>query len=193
MDYYSAAAVPSQLGTLPVTADGADAVRQTLRDMVAIVRKYRSDAGIGTVARQILVAGGIKDARSQKSLSISLLQHFVRDRIIYMPDPRDVEMLQTPVRTLQIGTGDCDDKSILVATLLETVGFTTRFAAVGGSGPEWADGGDSWCGNSRPPYSHVLAQVRVGNGNWLCLETIVNGAEPGWCPKGIQVLMVAHV
>lgn len=193
MDYYSAAAVPSQLSTLPVTAEGVDAIRKTLRDMVAIVRKYRSDAGVGAVARQILIAGGVRDARAQKQLAILLIQNFVRDHIVYVPDPRDVEMLQTPPRTLQIGTGDCDDKAILVATMLETLGFSTRFMAVGGTGAEWADGGDEWCGSGKPPYSHVLAQVRVGSGHWVCLETIVSSAQPGWCPKGIQVLMVAHV
>lgn len=170
-------------------------MRRTLRDMVAIVRKYRSDAGTINVARQVLTASGIRDVRSMKAAAITAEQQFVRDTIAYVPDPRDVEMLQTPPQTLSIGTGDCDDKSILVACLLETIGFTTRFMAVGGLGAEWANGGDDWCGSpdSTPPYSHVLAQVRMGGNSWLCLETIVAGAVPGWCPPGIDVLMVAHV
>lgn len=193
MDYYASQAIPSQLNPLPTTDNGIDAVRKTLRDMVAIVRKYRSDAGTIDTARRVLTACGIKDVRAQKSQSIACLQGWVRDSIAYVPDPREVEMIQTPPRTLDIGTGDCDDKAILVATLLETVGFDTRFMAVGGNGLEWA-GGDPMAAqyDGRPPYSHVLAQVRMGQG-WLCLETIVDSAVPGWCPPGIQVLMVAHV
>lgn len=193
MDYYSGGNEPSQLSSLPVTDGGLDAVRATLRNMVAIVRKYKSDAGTINAARQILTTAGIRDVRAAKSQTIAAEQAWVRDNIAYVPDPRDVEMLQTPPQSLSIGTGDCDDKAILLATLLETLGFTTRFMAVGGYGEEWADGGDEWCGGAEPPYSHVLAQVRMGSNTWLCLETIVSDAVPGWCPPGIAVLMVAHV
>ena len=37
-----------------------------------------------------------------------------------------VETVQTPLRTLENEAGDCDDKSLLTATLLETFGFSTR-------------------------------------------------------------------
>lgn len=201
MDFYSAANVPAQVGSLPETNGGIDAVRETLRTMVAIVRKYKSDAGTINVARQVLRAAGITDGRSQRVQSVRALQHFVRDRIVYLSDPRGIELLQTPPQTLSIGTGDCDDKSILIATLLETVGFDTRFLAVGGTGREWANGGDDWDAMGNPPYSHVLTQVQIPEapysklwgGRWLCLETIVPGADAGWCPKGIEVFMVAHV
>lgn len=193
MDYYSGSVAPAQLADLPTTDNGLDAVRSTLRNMVAITRKYKRDAGTINVARTVLRACGIPDVRSAKAATIACLQGWVRDSIIYVPDPRDVEMLQTPPQTLSIGTGDCDDKAILTATLLETIGFDTRFMAVGGLGAEWADGGDAWCSGDNPPYSHVLAQVRMGADTWLCLETIVAGAAPGWCPPGIAVLMVAHV
>jgi len=181
--------------------------------MVAIARKYKSDAGTLTVARQIITGCGIKDVRAQKIQTITCIQNWVRDNIIYVPDPRDTELLQTPPQTLSIGTGDCDDKSILVATLLETLGFTTRYVAVGGSGPGWAGDEDEssesnviaqwqdWNDQNPPPYSHVLAQVqyagapysRLWGGKWLCLETIVAGKGPGWCPPGVQVLMPAHI
>jgi transglutaminase-like putative cysteine protease len=193
LDYYSGATAPAQLSSLPVTDNGLDAVRSTLRDMVAIARMYKRDAGTINVARQILVGSGIQDVRKSKPASIAAIQGWVRDHIAYVPDPRDVEMLQTPPQTLSIGTGDCDDKAILTATLLETIGFETRFMAVGGTGAEWSNDGNDWCGSPQPPpYSHVLAQVRMGQ-SWLCLETIVAGKGPGWCPKGIAVLMVHHV
>lgn len=187
---YSGALVPAILDTLPETDGGLDAVRKTLRLMVAITRKYRTDAACVNVARQILVARGIRDVRHEKPLSIRHLHCWVRDTIIYCPDPQDVELLQTPPQTLTIGTGDCDDKAMLVATLLATCGFATRFKAVGGVGSEWS--GNEADEGEDPGYSHVFAEVRLGT-RWLGLDTIVSTSTPGWEPPNIGCLMVAHV
>ena len=150
-------------------------MRKTLKQMTALVRKYKRDTGMITTSRDILNAAGVgeRDTRNQ----IKALQNFVRDRIKYIPDPRDVEMVQTPPRTLDIRTGDCDDKAVLLATLSETIGFASRFRAIG------VNGG---------PYSHVLAEVRIGQ-RWLPLETIIAGVEPGWFPPDTTRFMVAHV
>lgn len=173
-----------------MTAQGLDSVRETLRRMVAIVRKYKSDLTTLDAASAILRAASISDIRAQKPAAIRALQHFVRDGIAYVYDPRGLEMIQTPPRTLNRGMGDCDDKAILVATFMEQVGLPTRFMAVGGSGGGWGDPDPA--DGDIPPYSHVLAQVKCGN-TWLWLETIVPNAEPGWKPPGITVLMPAHV
>lgn len=195
MDLYSGALAPALLDTLPETDGGLDAVRKTLRMMVAIVRKYRTDAACGTIARQVLVCKGITDARREKPLCIRHLHCWVRDSIIYMPDPQDVEQLQTPPYTLTVGTGDCDDKAILLATLLASVGFATRFAAVGGIGAEWSGNEDdaSDAGSAQDaPYTHVFCEVRLGT-RWLACDTIVPGSLPGWRPPDIACLMVHHV
>lgn len=164
-------------------------MRDTLRRMVAIVRKYKSDLTTLDAASGVLRAAGVGDIRSQKPAAIRALQHFVRDRIGYVFDPRGLEMIQTPPRTLSRGMGDCDDKAILVATFMEQVGLPTRFMAVGGAGGGW---GPPLAPGELPEYSHVLAQVKCGN-TWMWLETIIPGAEPGWKPPGISVLMPAHV
>lgn len=78
---------------------------------------------------------------------------FVRDKVRYVRDTRTVEILQVPRRTLQIG-GDCDDKSILLAALLSSIGHRVRFIAV------------SYMPNQ---YSHVWVQDEV-RGKWLDLE-----------------------
>src|SRR5579885_1383644 len=127
LSLYAAATAPSITDTLP--ADDVNAVKATLKQMVAIARKYKSDATTINAARMILAQAGITDFRAQKSAGIRALQHWVRDNVVYVPDPRGVELLQTPPRTLQLMTGDCDDKSILLATLLETVGCATRYMA----------------------------------------------------------------
>jgi len=192
---YASALAPALLDTLPETDGGLDAVRKTLRLMVAIARKYRTDSACVNIARQILIGAGIRDVRKEKPHCIRHLHCWVRDTIIYVPDPQDVELLQTPPQTLTIGTGDCDDKAMLLATLLATCGFATRFKAVGGIGQEWSGSDEDTDDGSDPsniPYTHVFMEVRLGT-RWLPCDTIVEGSLPGWEPPNIGCLMVAHV
>jgi transglutaminase-like putative cysteine protease len=58
--------------------------------------------------------------------------------------------------------GDCDDRAILVQSLLESQGVPTRFVLVRGPG--------------RPDYSHVYSEAAVG-GSWIPLDTIMDGKE----------------
>lgn len=187
-----------QIESLPLTDGGLDAVRATLDKMRSIIRKYRTDVTTGRTARQILVACGLQDGRNRKQV-ITCLQNWVRDRIIYVYDPNGAEWLQTPPETLSIGTGDCDDKVLLLLSLLESVGIDTELLAVGGRGSGWqSDPGNLLDPSQPPPYSHVLGAARCGPltgrlppflDGWLTLETIVPGAQPGYKPPGIRVLM----
>lgn len=166
------AAVPHVLADLP---DGVDAIRHTLKAMVKFARTYSHDIGVVTAARRILEQAHTPE--KDFSGEVAAVQSWVRDRIRYVRDPIGAEMVQTPKRTLEIMTGDCDDKATVLAALLGSIGFATRFLAIG------TDGG---------PYSHVLAEVRLGT-RWLPLESIVPAAGPGWLPPGITRRMVAHV
>lgn len=208
--------------TLPTSDNGLDAVRKTLDLMVKVIRKYRSDQTTAETARNILTTGGrylygqppgltlsqaqigdgIQDLRTQKRLAIKMLQNWVRDRIVYVYDPRDVEWVQTPPKTLLLGTGDCDDKIVLLLTMLESVGFDTELLGVGGIGQGWDPSCAPQAPGQLPAYSHVLGAVRYGPvtgrtypwlDGWLWLETIVKNADPGYKPAGIRVIMPRRV
>lgn len=138
--------------------------------MVALARKYQRDVTLVRKARDITDRCPERAARAQ----VQCLQAWVRDHIKYVNDPRLIEMLQTPVETLRIGTGDCDDKATLLATLLETMGFTTRFVAVAEDVP-----------GVQAQYNHVMAQVRLGP-SFVNLETILPGVGVGWFPSNIS-------
>lgn len=185
--------------TLPLTDNGLDAVRKTLKLMSAIIRKYRSDVTTLNTATQIALNAGVTDMRTQKRLAINALQAWVRDNIAYFYDPRETELIRTPPETLKRGVGDCDDKTVLLLSMLEALGLETELLAVGGIGRGWdPDGCAMQAPGMPPPYSHVLGAVRYGAQNgrappfldgWLTLETIVSGATPGWKPPGIRVIM----
>lgn len=87
-------------------------------------------------------------------------------------------MIQTPLEILRSKQGDCDDKSILLATLLKSKGHKTRFIAVG----------------FHPGvFSHVYVQVLLGKDakgkdNWFGLDaTELNGWN--FKPYGIKDVM----
>ena len=56
---------------------------------------------------------------------------FVRDKVRYTRDIHDVELFQKPDRTLQLRIGDCDDLTILLGSILGSIGFPLRIRVVG--------------------------------------------------------------
>ena len=47
---------------------------------------------------------------------------WVRDHIAYINDPVG-DYFQPSAKTLEVGAGDCDDQSILLASMLGSIGF----------------------------------------------------------------------
>lgn len=146
---------------------GRAGVQRTLSIMAELTR---SRAGrTSTMVRHTALCVVAELPPKDYGAEVTALQHFVRDGIRYARDVRGVETLQTPERTLVSRAGDCDDKSMLLAAMLESVGHKTRFEAI-----------------ALEPgrFSHVFPSVRLGD-KWVALETIVPGAEPGWRPRGV--------
>lgn len=101
-------------------------------------------------------------------LEVEALHAFVRDGIRYVRDVAGVETVSTPERTLVNRQGDCDDKSTLLASLLQALGFRVRFEAIGFAPGRW---------------SHVLVSALVAD-KWVPLETTIN-APAGWFPPRV--------
>lgn len=117
---------------------------------------------------------------------IKALFNFVKNRIRYVRDIRGVETLHTPEVLLKLKQGDCDDKSILLASLLESLGFQTRFIAVGFQPPV-----KNMFGNLQAQgYSHVFPEVYL-KGKWIPLET-TEPVELGWSPKNTQSALIVY-
>lgn len=98
------------------------------------------------------------------------LHRFVRDGIRYVQDPIDVERIQSPDKTLELAAGDCDDKAILLASLLESMGHQARFVAIG-----FEPG----------VFSHVYVETKIGD-VWIAAET-TEPVEFGWEPGADMV------
>jgi len=164
-------AEPTKTALLAIP-NGAAGVRATLKIMRGMVLHSKRHYRLRELALELV------DGLRQKDFAgeIKALHGFVQNQIRYVKDINGIETLQTPEKTLDIGQGDCDDKSSLLATLLEVAGHPARFVAVGFSPGR---------------FSHVYVETKVGRA-WVPLET----TEPwpaGKGPKGVKARMVQTI
>jgi transglutaminase-like putative cysteine protease len=79
---------------------------------------------------------------------------YVRKNVVYIRDPVNAEYVISPIRMLSqirntgYSAGDCDDHTMLLNTMLGSIGFPTKFVGVkqGGS----------------PRFNHVVSAVKIG-------------------------------
>lgn len=142
-------------------AGGLQGVSDTLKYMVQAVSAYKTNPKIRELSLSLTRNLPQKDYPGE----VRALFDYVKNRIRYVRDINGVETLQTPVKTLEYGQGDCDDKSMLLAAMLESLGHKTRFKAIG----------------MRPGVlSHVSVETQLG-GQWINLET-TEPVQLGWTP-----------
>lgn len=153
---------PLRLHGIP---DGIEGVRATLAMMAAITREWRVAPIVAETARQIVAGIPGKDHEAE----MVALFEYVRDQIRYVMDPNAIERLQTPDYTLQYRQGDCDDQSILLASLLESIGIPARFVAVGFV----PDG-----------FEHVYVEAAPDFLTWIALDPTEH-VEAGWAPPDV--------
>ena len=139
--------------TLQAIPDGWQGTRATLRIMSRMVRHFKKDMQIRSLAQSL-----VADVPHHKNWTgqIKALHGWVRDNVQYVRDVRGVETLATPLKTLETMQGDCDDQSVLLASLLESIGHPTRFIAMKQS--------------TFGPFVHVFTETKIGN-KWYPLET----------------------
>ncbi len=140
-------------------ATGWRGTLRTLRAMAFFCRRDAASQELRDIALDII--GHVPGHDFQNE--INALFFFVRN-IRYRRDPVQVERVQDALRTLQFGTGDCDDKSTLLVSLLAAVGHRSRFVVTGPAVGKW---------------NHVYVEVQTKRG-WLALDPTPERAIPGW-------------
>lgn len=153
-------------------ATGREGTRQTLQFMSDIVNRYKTHIVIRELALNL-----VKNLpEKRQSLEVSRLLKFVQNKIRYVRDINGVETLHSPLQILRLGQGDCDDKCILFATLVESIGYPTRFIA---------------CGQKRGSFTHVYVEVKI-NHKWVPAEPIMRGWRLGKRPRHAPCYMTHH-
>jgi transglutaminase-like putative cysteine protease len=168
-------AIPQNLRTtvtLAAIPDGVAGIRATLALMVKLAQLSKSSFAVRSRALSLVRALPQKDYFSE----VKAIHEFVRDSIRYVKDIEGVETLASPDKTLLMQQGDCDDKALLAAALLLSVGHPVRFVAVG---------------DSPNNFIHVLIETKVAL-KWWPVET----TEPvavGWYPQGLPYRLVYNI
>ena len=143
----------NRTATLARIPDGIEGTKATLKIMRQFVREYKKTLPVRELALSLVRhIPGHKNWVGQ----IRALHRYVQKRIQYVRDITGIETIATPVVTIQTGQGDCDDQSVLLAALLESIGHPTRFVAIRQ--------------NSFGPFVHVYTETKIG-GRWYPLET----------------------
>jgi transglutaminase-like putative cysteine protease len=134
---------------------GLTGIWQTMYIMRELVRKSIDDRIVKETAVKI-----IRDIPPQDNFSqIKALFDYVRNNVKYVKDIYSVEEIQTPFRMIKNieqkkAFGDCDDMSLLLASLLHNIGFKTRFVVIA---------------TTPKMYNHIRTEVFYNN-YWLPLE-----------------------
>lgn len=132
----------------------------TLKLMAMFCKRDAGSLELRAIAQRIIDNTAGHDFSSE----IRALFYFTRDHIKYRKDPVEVERVQDALRTLQFGSGDCDDKVTLLVTLLAVCGHRARFCVSGPAPGRW---------------QHVYCEVATPNG-WMPLDPTPENAQPGW-------------
>jgi hypothetical protein len=181
--------VRASFGSIP---SGIEGVRATLRLMVKCVRDFlkpawhNQDGVQGLLLVRVTAQQAVQHCAEKDYLAeVTALHRFVRDDIRYVRDMLDAETLQYPDKTLILKSGDCDDKSMLLAAMANCIGYPARFCAI--------------AVKNEPDFTHVSCEILVGGEyGWVNAETIpINdrGAKVdlGWFPPDATNTMRAHI
>ncbi|MBZ5522243.1 MAG: transglutaminase-like domain-containing protein [Acidobacteriia bacterium] len=159
------------LRSTSVRIPGGDrGIAQTIRYMYGAVM---GNEGVRSaeIRRQALAIVQPIASRDQQGEIATLLQ-WVKNNIKFRGEY--AETIQTPLVTLQLRAGDCDDQAALLAALLGSLGYQTRFRTVA------ADPSAPWA------YSHVFTEVFHRKSNsWVPLDPTVPQSYAGWVPPRV--------
>jgi 8-oxo-dGTP pyrophosphatase MutT (NUDIX family) len=152
-------------------------------DIISRIAKMRGrDPRIATKAVEIIKAAGAQP-REYTQQSAALLK-WVQDELYYVNEPG--ERLQDPLYTMKVGYGDCDDLSIMLGALLESIRMPWKLVISGttksGKKIRYVQG-DKFPKSKGINWSHIY--VTIGDrpfkpSKWDYAETTVRGVPLGW-------------
>lgn len=144
--------VPARSITFSLTNTKSDA-EQIIEYLSAFALRYGRSPCIVRFGRCLI--GDVVENNAVEA-HFSAVANFVLDHVSYVADPRGAEYVRSPVRMIGdycragYAQGDCDDMTLLAASLLNSLGFRVRVVAVKLNGSAH--------------YNHVLTQVFVRDG-----------------------------
>ena len=144
-------------------APGRQGTKETLKIMRSMVTEYRKCPFVRNLTLKIIRQDSMKN---HPPLKLRAIWRWVRRNVDYVADVVGVEYIQAPRRLIESGAGDCDDMTVLIASMAESVGIATRLKAVKLQG--------------RDAFSHVYPVIRYGQYEIAADATV--DKSMGWQP-----------
>jgi transglutaminase-like putative cysteine protease len=160
------------LGAIP---KGYAGTLRTLEHIKTLVKRGAKDFYVRQRAIDILIERGVapKDFLGE----IRALFEWVQAHVRYTRDPFRVEVLHSARRMLELAAGDCDDMTILLGALLESIGHPVRLVVVGPT-------------PRRPDlFTHIYLEVRHRH-RWIALDPTMPHPM-GWAPRVVVKQVVS--
>jgi len=151
-----------EIKQIPFGDAGTDA---TVKEMEKMIRDGVKDPLIRETAIGIVRGLPGKDYLGE----IFRIYNWVKQNVRFTRDPVSLELLQSAMRTLKGKVGDCDDYTVLLSTLLQSLGHATRIKTIATRAGE---------------YHHVYPEVKYRD-EWIPLDATQKQASLGWEPPNI--------
>jgi transglutaminase-like putative cysteine protease len=136
------------------------------QELWKIINDYTGNPVLVEFASKLIKLNNIP-ARDEKSL-VRYIQLFVQQKIKFFREYP--ERWQSPLQTLALGIGDCDDKTILLASILRSFRIPIQLVFLRFKKP------------GKESYSHVYPRAKINN-KWLAVETVRDEFKLGDDPE----------
>jgi len=161
--------------TLQQIPSGYQGTVRTLKHIIDLVKQGAKDFHVRQTAIDILLQRGI---RAKDYLGeVKALFEWVQQNIRYTKDTFRVEVLHSARRMLELRAGDCDDMSILLGAMLESIGHPVRLVIIG---PDPL---------KQDLFTHIYLEV-FHKGCWISLDATMP-YPMGWAPKTFVKKIIA--
>lgn len=109
-------------------------IDERIDQLIEQISEGKRDPYIRQIAGQVLTGkiAGIEAVASRDWWGeAKALFEYTRQNIRYTRDPLEVELYQRPRRSLSQGIGDCDDQTIFLGAILQSVGYPVTIKVIG--------------------------------------------------------------
>ena len=143
---------------------GAEGTQETLRTIGGLIAASQESPNTRLVALKILADSHVSPADTVRAMRT--IYTWIKRNIAYLPDPLDVELVQSPENTLTLKAGDCDDQATLMSAFAVNLGVPARLVTIG---------------ESTDAMQHIYAELLL-DGQWTAADTTIPQSF-GYAPK----------
>jgi transglutaminase-like putative cysteine protease len=161
--------------------NGDQAIMKTLDHMIRLARRDARTPDVRTLAKKLSLSCKLSDKIEKECCQVKSAFDWVVDNITYKYDhqhvtewvdvenPNTTEFLIAPKHQLGVLVGDCDDMSMMLASILGAMGFNVKYKVIAWRGQE---------------YTHVYVEVLMpnveGEYRWIPMDPVAGKNGFAW-------------